>query len=90
MYVFYEKQAKKYAPLSVVIKMSNSNLESMALSEITAYPLGFVLYFNPTDTWKYDGIDIIHFAECNYNYIADIEIPLCINEMNAYFRLFIV
>lgn len=79
---FTKSRLKKYAPLSVVIKMSDNNLESMALSEITAYPLGFVLYFNPTDTWKYDGIDITHFAECNYDYIADIAIPLCIKEMN--------
>ena len=46
----------KYAPLSVIIKMDGSDFESMLVSEITAYPLGFILYFNPTDSWEYDGV----------------------------------
>lgn len=72
----------KYAPLSVVIKMDNGTWKSMAVSEITAYPLGFILYFNPTDNWEYDGIDITYYADYSYDDLADIEIPLCIKEMN--------
>lgn len=75
----------KYAPLSVIVKMKESVFESMALSEITAYPLGFILYFDPTDTFDYNGVDITHFADCKFDDIADIQMPLCIYEMNDFF-----
>lgn len=75
----------KYAPLSVVIKMKESAFESMALSEITAYPLGFVLYFDPTETFHYDGLDITHFADCRFDDVTDIQMPFCIYEMNDFF-----
>lgn len=85
---FTRSSIMKYAPLSVVLKTNGSTLESMALSEITAYPLGFILYFAPSDTWEYDGIDITNFADCNYDDKADIEMPLCIQEMNDLFPTF--
>jgi len=75
----------KYAPLSVVLSLGESGCEAMALSEITAYPLGFLLYFNPTDTFHYDGLDITHFADCKYDDVADIQMPFCIYEMNDFF-----
>lgn len=75
----------KYAPLSVVVRMGKSTLEAMALSEVTAYPLGFVLYFDPTDTYHYDGLDITHFATCNFDDVADIQMPFCVYEMNDIF-----
>lgn len=74
----------KYAPLTVVLKMRETACESMALSEITAYPLGFVLYFDPTDTFHYDGLDITYFAECGFDDVADIQMPFCIYEMNDF------
>ena len=52
----------KYAPLSVVLRMGKTKCESLALTEITAYPMGFIVYFVPTDTFHYDGLDITHFA----------------------------
>ena len=78
----------KYAPISVVLRSSERGVESMALSEITAYPLGLILYFNPTDTWVYDGIDITSFSDCKYDAIATVEMPLCILEMNDVFPTF--
>lgn len=45
-------------------RMDNGTWKSMAVSEITAYTLGFILYFNPTDNWEYDGIDIIMKLYC--------------------------
>lgn len=75
----------KYAPLSVVLRMRETTCESMALSEITAYPLGFVLYFDPTDTFHYDGLDITHFADCGFDDVTDIQMPFCIYEMNDIF-----
>ena len=72
----------KYAPLSVVIKAKENVFEAMILSEITAYPLGFVLYFDPNDTVHYDGLDITHFADCRFDDVTDIQMPFCIYEMN--------
>ena len=77
----------KYAPLSVVIRGANNGsgpFESIALSEITAYPFGFVLYFNPTETWQYDGIDITAFAEYGFDEERDVELPLCILDVNDF------
>lgn len=80
----------KYAPLSVLLMMGEEKCESIALSEITAYPLGFLLYFDPFPSWKYEGIDITSFADCKYDDIATVEMPLCIKEVNdvfpAYYR----
>ena len=36
----------KYAKLSGLLKMGENDSEFIALSEITAYPLGFILYFS--------------------------------------------
>lgn len=80
----------KYAPLSAILKMGKTKCESIALTEITAYPMGFVIYFDPTETFDYEGFDITHFADCKYDDIADVQMPLCIYEMNdifpAYYR----
>ena len=72
----------KYANLSVMLKLTDTGAESIALSEITAYLFGFVLYFNPTDTWKYHGIDITGFADVGYDDLATVEMPWKIEEMN--------
>lgn len=75
----------KYAPLSVVLRMGKTKCESLALTEITAYPMGFIIYFDPTDTFHYDGLDITHFADCKYDDVANIQMPFCVYEMNDIF-----
>ena len=82
---FTKSQFLKYAPLSVLIEQTPKGIEAMAVSEITAYPLGFILYFDPTDTWVYKGIDIIDFADYKYDDICTIALPLCIYEVNDIF-----
>jgi hypothetical protein len=57
----------------------------MALAEITAYPFGFILYFDPTETWHYHGIDITPLVDCGYNDICDISMPWKVQEMNDIF-----
>jgi len=79
---------QKYAPLSVLIRQSGNQLETMAISEITFAPLGFVLYFNPTASWKYDGIDITDMADCGYDECCTIKMRKCIMEMNDLFPPF--
>ncbi|MBR4014081.1 MAG: hypothetical protein IKJ00_07285 [Clostridia bacterium] len=82
---FTKSNIIKYAPLSVLLRMGNDQYESIALSEITAYPLGFILYFDPSATWEYEGIDITGFSDCAYNDEASVEMPLCIKEVNDIF-----
>lgn len=69
----------------VVTKSSRTGFETMALSEITAYPFGFILYFHPTETWDYKGTDITELADCGFNDVASIHMPWRIEEMNDVF-----
>ena len=84
---FTKSNLVKYAPLSVVIKLDDNKVQSMAVSEITAYPLGFILIFDPIKDREYDGVDITFFSDCDYDELANIEIPLCIKEMNDIFPM---
>lgn len=85
---FTKSNLTKYASFSVLLKQTAVGLESMAVSEITAYPLGFILYFNPTDTWEYDGFDITSFTDYNYDDKFTFEFPLCVKEVNDFFPTF--
>ena len=82
---FTKSTFMKYAGMSVLLKMGENEMETMAMSEITAYPLGFILYFDPTDTWKYHGIDITVCADYEYNDMAEAIFPWRIEEMNDMF-----
>lgn len=75
----------KYAPLSVIVKFGSNEHEYNVLSEITAYPLGFILYFDPPESFQHNGVDITHFADCSYNQIANIQMPICMYEVNDFF-----
>lgn len=55
------------------------------VSEITAAPFGFLLYFNPSENLKCPGADITSFADVGYNDRGEINFPLHILEMNTYF-----
>lgn len=82
---FTKSTIKKYAGVSVVLKMRKSNVQAIAMSEITSYPLGFILYFDPVDTWEYQGIDITEFANYKYDDVVTIGFPWNIVEMNDIF-----
>ena len=75
----------KYAGLTVLLKLQQPGIRTMAMSEITAYPFGFILYFDPVETWEYRGIDITAFADFNYDDMATIGFPWNIIEMNDIF-----
>ncbi len=57
----------------------------VTLSEITARPFGFILYFNPPTNLQHKGIDITAMADLKYDDKATVEFPLRIFEMNTYF-----
>ena len=61
------------------------DFKTMTLSEITAYPFGFVLYLDASTTWDYHGIDITSFADFVYDDIRDVTMPWKIEEMNDIF-----
>ena len=61
-----------------------NKIEAMAISEITASPLGFLLYFDPTEDWDYKGIDITSFAQVGYNEKRKATIPLILFEVNSW------
>ena len=82
---FTKGNLMKYAPLSVILTRIGDKYESMAVSEVTAYPLGFVLYFDPTNTWQYEGVDITSFSDYRYNDICTMEVPICVKEVNDIF-----
>lgn len=75
----------KYNGLSCVMNLNNNTFVTM--SEITAYPFGFILYFNPPKDLNYRGVDITSFSNFNYNYKADIYLPLTVYEVNSWIPL---
>ena len=78
-----DSRIMKYNGLSVVLNLKVAPVESMALSEITAYPFGFILYLNPTDTWEYKGVDITKLADCDYDCKVQVDIPWKIKVANC-------
>lgn len=82
---FTDSTLVKYAGLSVSLKLQQSGVRTMAMSEITAHPLGFILYFDPVDMWEYQGIDITKFADFNYDDMATIGFLWNVVEMNDIF-----
>lgn len=75
----------KYTGFNVVLHLGESGPSSMALSELTAYPLGFILYFDPTEEWDYQGFDITAFADWPYDKTATVQMPWKIQAMNDMF-----
>jgi len=74
---------RKYAGYSVAITKGETGIETIVLSEITAYPFGFVLYFDPKDNVNYEGVDIMAMADCKYDDECNVTIPLCIKDVNT-------
>ena len=58
-------------------------MESFMVSEITARPFDFTLYLDPINEYRYPGIDITAFAQCKYDDIYNVKIPLDICEVNT-------
>ena len=82
---FTDSALKKYAGFTGSIRGLFDKQEFMVVSEITAYPFGFLLYLNPTDEWDYKGADITHWADVEYDKAMTLVLPWTINEMNDIF-----
>ena len=68
----------KYVPRSVIFTVGEQKF--VTLSEITAYPLGFLLYYNPKGEYK--GIDITSFADYGYDVHGEVKFPYTCYEVN--------
>lgn len=79
---FTKSLITKYNGKSVIFKEKENGVEIRILSELTAYPVGFILYFNPNDLDDFQGVDITSFADCDYDDIYTIEMPCELTEVN--------
>ena len=86
---FTKSDFMKYASFTVLFKGLFENPKSIIVSEITAYPFGFLLYLDPTDDWEYQGTDITACADLGYDDVRDMVIPWRIEEMNDLFPEFL-
>ena len=82
---FTKSTISRKVPYIVKVLSSDRILCSMGFSEIVVPPLGFILYFDPTEDYYFDGVDITGFADCKYDDKAKIAIPLCILDVNHFF-----
>ena len=79
--------AKRHIPITTQGHFKENRYEIVTVSEITAYPFGFILYFDPKEGTSYMGADMTHFADYAYDTADEILIPLCIKEINSMFPL---
>lgn len=86
LHMFFTRSTiSRTVPYIVKVLSSDRILCSMGVSEIVVPPLGFILYFDPTEDYCFDGVDITGFADCKYDDKAKIAIPLCILDVNHFF-----
>ena len=57
------------------------------VSEITTFPIGMILYFDPKPNMKYKGTDITVFADYQYDTCCDIEMQIPMYEKHTLFPL---
>ena len=77
---FTRSTTKKYNPFSSVINLNTMN--GVVVSELVAYPLGFLLYFDPSTEQSYEGFDITSFSNCKYDDVYNVKMPIIVHEVN--------
>ena len=82
---FTRSNVKRFNGLSATMDLKDNSLS--IVSEITAYPLGFLLYFNSDKQQQYKGIDITTFADSKYDELCNIKMPICFYEVNNWLSL---
>ena len=81
--MYFTKSAlSKQAGISVVGNIQTGIFTT--LSEITGYPLGFALYFDPVEGMHYNGFDITGFTDFQYDQKGRATFPLYLLEMNSW------
>lgn len=82
---FTRNNVKRFNGLSAAMDIKENSLS--VVSEIISYPLGFLLYFDPNEGQKYRGVDITAFADCRYDDICNIKMPIHFYEVNNWLPL---
>ncbi len=67
------------------ISVMATSLGTIVLSEISMYPLGFVLYLEKPDNTKPEGVEINCFCDYQYEDVVDIKIIIPVLENNILF-----
>ena len=82
---FTKSTFMKQTGYMVQLRMTEEGYDTVTLSEITAYPFGFILYFDPKNSWGFKGTDITACADFGYDEKCNIELPWRIEEMKDLF-----
>jgi hypothetical protein len=77
----------RQVPVSSMCYISEEDYRIEQVSEIAAYPMGFVLYFDPDENTVLSCADIISFVDYDYDEVCNIEIALPVYECNIMFPL---
>lgn len=85
---FTKSLVMKYVPFMAVFKNTNGGTKKYLVSEITAYPLGFLLYYQPEPDLQHEGIDITGFADCDYDAKYTTSFPMIVKDVNDVFPTF--
>ena len=82
---FTKSHVTKYSPLSGLLNIQKAKHD--LVSEITAYPLGFIMYFKPSNDLEYEGVDITSFCDYSYDDCGTFQMPLIVLEVNNFLPL---
>lgn len=75
----------KYCGLSTHLNINDmQNITHKCISEYCAYPLGFLIYFDPDKSTSFLGTDITAFSDYRFNDSTDFQITTPIVEINSW------
>jgi len=76
---------KACGEMGILRILPDGSTELVYMSEISAVPLGFILYTDFSDTYPYSGLDITNCADHRYDEVCDLKIPFILHEVNTVF-----
>lgn len=82
MYLFYGGVMRR-CPITVIGMTGEGGIRFDVISELVTYPVGFMLYFDPSPTTKMPCADITGFCDFKYDQEVAIQIQLPIYECNS-------
>ena len=82
MYFTQSSLARQYS-MFVICSNGKNGTHMQMISEITALPLGFILYFDPKPDDLCKGFDITCFSNYHYDEICNVTLPLILYEINS-------
>ena len=86
MYLMARGVARQ-VPVSAICYSEGSSMRTVLVSEIAAFPMGFVLLFNPDEKTTMPCADISFFADYEYDQVCNAEMILPVYECNIMFPL---